>query len=388
MRGVHAVGVAAKKHAFTLVELLVVIAIIGVLIALLLPAVQAAREAARRMQCTNQVKQLSLALHNYHDTQGTFPSQSCRLIMRSGTGYYSYDNTPAYGGIIPLLPFIEQQARYDNFFVTWNPTAPPNSWTSAAMGPGPDAANSPARGPIKTLSCPSDSSSGTDTSLVDTKSSYVMCRGDVITDYTTSNGPNSPTALPSIMKRPMFSRFVYQTMASVTDGTSNTIAWSENICTASTKSLKGRVADLNGQAAAVKANPFGTCSSAVSTLFDSSRTSLANDYGINIGDRIIDNRAFKNIFQTISPPNSISCGMGGATANVSFSSVGLIAAASNHSGGVNCGLVDGSVRFVSDTINNVSSGLTAAAKEQTTGPSDFGVWGAYGTVAGGESVAL
>ncbi len=89
-----------KKKGFTLVELLVVIAIIGILIALLLPAVQAAREAARRMQCSNNLKQLSLGLHNYHDVNKQFPQSS-----NGGAGMASY--------LCRLLPFIEQQNLFE-----------------------------------------------------------------------------------------------------------------------------------------------------------------------------------------------------------------------------------------------------------------------------------
>lgn len=96
-----------KKLAFTLVELLVVIAIIGVLIALLLPAVQAAREAARRTQCTNNLKQLGLALHNYHDVNKKFPHNG---VPQSGSGT-SMQRGPSW--IFRTLPFLEQENAID-----------------------------------------------------------------------------------------------------------------------------------------------------------------------------------------------------------------------------------------------------------------------------------
>ncbi|HEU5118030.1 MAG TPA: DUF1559 domain-containing protein, partial [Isosphaeraceae bacterium] len=92
-----------RIRGFTLIELLVVIAIIGVLIALLLPAVQAAREAARRAQCTNNMKQLGLSMHNYHDTMGSFP------IGRTGSGY-SYPgcpNTNRRTWALSIMPYLE-----------------------------------------------------------------------------------------------------------------------------------------------------------------------------------------------------------------------------------------------------------------------------------------
>jgi prepilin-type N-terminal cleavage/methylation domain-containing protein len=98
--------IRSSPFGFTLVELLVVIAIIGVLIALLLPAVQAAREAARRMQCSNKVKQLSLALHNYHDTYDSFPA--------GGSPFYADDNSDLWkyraSVLFTILPFCEQQS--------------------------------------------------------------------------------------------------------------------------------------------------------------------------------------------------------------------------------------------------------------------------------------
>ena len=100
-----------RRLAFTLVELLVVIAIIGILVALLLPAVQAAREAARRMQCSNNMKQIGLALHNYHDIYKAFPSTYCG-VSDPVNGGWSY-NTFRGSEKVRLLPFIEQQSVYD-----------------------------------------------------------------------------------------------------------------------------------------------------------------------------------------------------------------------------------------------------------------------------------
>jgi prepilin-type N-terminal cleavage/methylation domain-containing protein len=108
---------------FTLVELLVVIAIIGVLVALLLPAVQAAREAARRTQCTNQMKQLGLSLHNFHDVNGMFPPSEDDLVTSPNP------SSPWKASWVPrILPFIEQNAIYEQYrFKTPKPTTSPSS---------------------------------------------------------------------------------------------------------------------------------------------------------------------------------------------------------------------------------------------------------------------
>lgn len=110
----------SKRSGFTLVELLVVIAIIGILVALLLPAVQAAREAARRMSCSNNLKQLSLSLHNYHDANKKFPPQGTNRGWRQGVPGDANDHQPPalvhnHSGWVSLLPYFEQQALYDRY---------------------------------------------------------------------------------------------------------------------------------------------------------------------------------------------------------------------------------------------------------------------------------
>src|SRR3954471_23461251 len=98
-----------QERGFTLVELLVVIAIIGVLVALLLPAVPLAREAARRIQCSNQIKQLGLALHNFHDVNQMFPAAEDDLPTSPSNAVWKASWVPR------IFPFIEQQALYSQY---------------------------------------------------------------------------------------------------------------------------------------------------------------------------------------------------------------------------------------------------------------------------------
>ena len=138
-------SVSSRRAGFTLIELLVVIAIIAILIALLLPAVQQAREAARRTQCKNNLKQLGLALHNYHDTFNRMPPGT---ISRTGSRF----GGPEWPYVLHfLLPNIDQAAVYNELANDWGRPAP---WINATVWPAT------VRGGLTALQCPSDGLGG------------------------------------------------------------------------------------------------------------------------------------------------------------------------------------------------------------------------------------
>jgi prepilin-type N-terminal cleavage/methylation domain-containing protein/prepilin-type processing-associated H-X9-DG protein len=146
-------GFVNHRFAFTLIELLVVIAIIAVLVALLLPAVQQAREAARRSQCKNNLKQLGLALHNYHDTSNQF----CPSAINPGSYYDTtlFPNNPVrnFTGYLMLLPQLEQAPLYNQ--INFNMATGSADWKGS--GGGTDAQAATLGRPLPVLRCPSES---------------------------------------------------------------------------------------------------------------------------------------------------------------------------------------------------------------------------------------
>lgn len=354
-----------RVRGFTLVELLVVIAIIGILIALLLPAVQAAREAARRSQCTNNLKQLALAVHNYVDTYNVFPAK------KQGTSQGGCDNCNGQfgSGLMRLLPYIEQQALFDQ----WSASQNYGGTSFAPFGPCPwgphEGANAtaylPYRQQVNTLLCPSDGNGPTKGALDYGRNNYVFCVGD--TNTNAYNGSTNP--------RGIFGNYGSKiTFALITDGTSNTLLLSEHLVgTPSQMILRGTV---HTAGTGVETSP-ATCLNYVSTT----DPRVYNTASVTswIGVKWAHGSTSHVGFNTVLPPNNPSCG----STNNDDSSGGPFPPTSNHPGGVNCAMADASVRFISETIN---AGNTAAAPA-TSGPSNYGVWGALGTKEGGETVS-
>jgi prepilin-type N-terminal cleavage/methylation domain-containing protein len=294
-----------RKAGFTLVELLVVIAIIGVLVALLLPAVQAAREAARRSQCSNNLKQISLAVHNYGDVYNqTFPAGEYACCW--GTW------------LVAIMPFCENKNLFDNYLG--------QGAMSDALGPRyGNALNLPVtRTQIKTYTCPSDGTAASPGIISGvTFHNYVGNHGNTTLARTTPFGfrldgvtPNVWGGAPfiritSLTARPQAMRF-----QEMMDGMSNTLLFSETV--------QGRDGDLRGFAWWNGGSHFETFIGPNSREPDT-----------------VESASYCRPANPLNPPCQ-------APTTAMPSNIG---ARSRHPNGVQASLCDGSVRFVSNNIN-------------------------------------
>jgi prepilin-type N-terminal cleavage/methylation domain-containing protein len=373
-----------KRAGFTLVELLVVIAIIGILVALLLPAVQAAREAARRMQCSNRLKQLGLANHNYHDVNKCFPPY---MAGTQDSPNNNLDSNYRMSGRVSLLPYYEGQQIFDR--------AKANNF-----GPVPwSGFRNVWRVRIPTLICPSDE----ELRNFCGNASYHFCTGTSVwwtsspwgghrrggrwapdgvytqlgVNHQRGGGDNRNAAK---MRR----------MRDIRDGTSNTIAMSEKRIGVLLPGLNrwrdvannAFVSTMTRPADNTDVNPY-TVTEMYNYCFETANLTNGkryNDTGVTLleyadpesprhtgwrnGKRWADGRPFYNTFGTITPPNGPSC----LTGSVHDSREGVIAASSRHPNMVLAVMADGSVKPFKDDIDiRTWQGLGTRAGEEILG---------------------
>ncbi len=351
-------GSRSRDRAFTLVELLVVITIIGILIALLLPAVQAAREAARRSQCTNNLKQLGLALLGYHDTYNTFP------YLHGGTGGtdpWNNGNNGQFSGLAVLTPYLDQAqlwsaiqaGGYNDAGTIKYPPQGPAGWSSSFP---------PFRAQIPALLCPSDGGAGQrDFSNTQGRNDYALSVGDSINDN--AYGQN----------RGLFSSGRFRPIADVRDGTSNTIAMAERaVCTVSNAIRGGTVTSVGDT---ISSNPTVCLNTADPARAGFYRSTFTRS---DVTGRFwIDGRPASLGVTMVLPPNSPSC-----VHNANNWEWGIYSSTSWHPGGVNVVMVDGSVHFITETID---TGNLGAGQPTGVQVSPYGVWGDLGSVAGSET---
>jgi prepilin-type N-terminal cleavage/methylation domain-containing protein/prepilin-type processing-associated H-X9-DG protein len=358
-----------RRRAFTLIELLVVIAIIAVLIALLLPAVQAAREAARRSQCVNNLKQIGLALHNYHDVNNTFP-------MGAGSGMYninSYSAKHNWSVHAALLPQLSQTPIYNAINFSWG--------TASGTGNTAYYINSTVlMTQINTFLCPSDpNATGVEvTGLASANNCYFASIGATTDTLGTNSSSPQSNGSASLAAVPYSGLFAFQQskgINQVIDGTSNTVAFAESTVGVMSPQWGQKLIGINSVSgisnAALQLNALNdpidvaagisACNSAWSSAGSGGKLDIQR------GDSWATGGMAMTLFNTVVTPNAYNdtwayCGKDSSGTFATFSN-----SDSYHSGGVNVLMADGHVQFIKDSVN------------QRT-------WWSLGTIAGGEVI--
>jgi prepilin-type N-terminal cleavage/methylation domain-containing protein/prepilin-type processing-associated H-X9-DG protein len=370
--------VFAYRRAFTLIELLVVIAIIGVMIGLLLPAVQNARESARRMSCGNQLKQIGLGIQNYHAAFQRFPKHG------TGTGIPTqvwYLNNQRLSWLVGLLPFVEQQSLWELI----SQPAVINGVQYQAMGPFTWSLNyAPWRTTVPTFRCPSDPAIEMPESWGMTN--YGACVGDAIV-YSEYGGIDRGGAVivpeASVCLRGFFEPRHFTRFGDLLDGASNTIAVGELVVDSGNRAIVEQPARWNDT---LLDNPQSCYETWVTERpqFWNVATDLGHPNDRR-GRRWHECLPLYTTVNTIRPPNRESCLVG-----FGDDSVGTYTMASRHPGGCHVVMGDGAVRFITDSIDagNQSVGNVPRSNAVAGQESPYGVWGALGTKANHEVIAV
>jgi prepilin-type N-terminal cleavage/methylation domain-containing protein/prepilin-type processing-associated H-X9-DG protein len=316
-----------RRSAFTLIELLVVIAIIAVLIGLLLPAVQKVREAAARIKCANNLKQLGLALHNYEGANGRLPSLYPGAAPGSTTFNYKY----TWSVLAQLNPYLEQTAIYNSMDLTQpmytaaNLITPQNQFAVVQK--------------VSIFLCPSDRGMPVSSAYGVTDmgpTNYVACHGSGVS----GGGYGSPIGADGV-----FPAVTGVKITDISDGTANTTAMSESILG---DGAEASPTQPGGQTVAYKYTGFSGTLPSNATC--SGSPTLWNGYNRR-GFMWASGEARCVSYNHYYTPNSLNYDCIANDPTMTYISVGYRAARSRHAGGVNLLLADGSVQFIRDSVD-------------------------------------